>query len=315
MTIAVTGSSGFLGRNLIDYLLRSGIETVAGYRTGGSSSGLKLVNLTETTLDYQNPQKLFDFCSGAKTLFHLAGPDAETCATRPEVIEVYLQETRQLFLAAADAGVSEFVYVSTAHIYGESLEDRFAESSVCNPTTEYGRSRLVVENMLQALATLKGVELIILRLSNCFGWDDQESSSGWKLFTNNVSRSAVRSGTIRILGNPHTVRDFVYVGDVLEMLGKIASSSREPLGGVWNIGSGDGLELIQIAELVVQSVHKEAGSRPIIQVVHGNTEHESVLRIDVTKARKHGLLLPSSPARGIDLLVRKLLEEFEREAR
>lgn len=131
--LVITGGSGTLGR-------RFGAETVRlSLRLEDSLAQMK-AHLQEKDV------------RGA-TLIHLAAMTSVTdCESDPHrAFELNAHATVRLFQAAIEAGVSKFIYVSTAHVFAEPTgKNLITENSPVEPKTIYGKSKLLGEVFLQS---------------------------------------------------------------------------------------------------------------------------------------------------------------------
>ncbi len=132
MTLAITGSSGFVGTNFIRQV--------------------KDFQIKEIDLLTQNVDEI-DF-TGVDSVLHLAAL-VHQMKGAPE--EQYFKINRDLALDVAQKaksqGVKQFVFMSTAKVFGESTTDKPAwdENSECNPQDAYGKSKLEAERLILGL--------------------------------------------------------------------------------------------------------------------------------------------------------------------
>tara|TARA_Y100000310_G_C20701495_1_gene830392 strand:- start:4591 stop:5484 length:894 start_codon:yes stop_codon:yes gene_type:complete len=130
MKILVTGSSGFVGKLLIEELARLGHE-VEGF---DSSHGKNILNLTQVK----------QAVKGKQVVFHLA---ASLDETKPkEMLEVNVKGTENVVEASAKASVSQFVFLSTVGVHGNAT--KVNENSPLKPETMYEASKARAEKIV-----------------------------------------------------------------------------------------------------------------------------------------------------------------------
>ena len=307
MTIAITGASGFIGKGLIKRLTDLSVPFLASSRREVVSAGLEIG--TWRQIDFANMSSIRDFCAGAECVIHLAGPDAETARTNATDIAAFVQATSDLFVAASTARVKRFIFISTVHVYGDASDEANLEESDCLPTTSYGASRLQAEDALRELAGFHEMELVIVRLANAFGWNPDPNALSWRLFVNELVKSGFETGTLKVRGNPDSVRDFVPIEVVARALQTIACApANENIAGTWNIGSGFNFTLAEMAERISESIARATGLTPRITFEDGDQTPPSKLKIDTAKARRAGFIGDVSVSNGVDALVAQMLK-------
>ena len=128
-------------------------------------------------------------------------------------------------------------YISSGAIYGE-CETPQSESSAPNPTTDYGKAKLIAE---EALFARFGGQLSVLRVGNII---DEKNPYGIVSYL----ASAINKGCIEFLGMPTDCRDYLPISDFLKSIQRITESGLSPK--IMNIGSGVSISLQQIADLL-----------------------------------------------------------------
>lgn len=152
-TAAVTGASGFVGRHLVNELSRRAIAVRALVREHGTSTQWPAGVTTHATGDLAASDSLNEALAGIDCVFHLAarahvlsdagGKNADAYRLSNEVA------TANLASAAAAAGVSRFILVSTIKVYGEADRGRpFTLEDEPRPEDPYGKSKLSAEQHL-----------------------------------------------------------------------------------------------------------------------------------------------------------------------
>jgi nucleoside-diphosphate-sugar epimerase len=289
MNALVTGCAGFIGSHLSDALLQDG-HTVIGvdcYNENYSRED-KLRNLEQARQwDAFNFRRL-DLASAdtdtlvadADIVFHLAGePGVRTSwGTR---FGAYLRNnvlaTQRLLEAARAHPEKRVVLASSSSIYGQAERFPTPESTVPQPLSPYGTTKLCAEHLCQLYAKNYGVSTVILRYFSVFG-PRQRPDMAFSIF----SRSIIRDDPIRIFGSGKQTRDFTFVTDVVSAT-LAASFSTTALGGTYNVGGGSQVALID-ALSILGSI---AGQEPRVEYLEA--EHGDVrdTRADITLASQH----------------------------
>ena len=226
--ILVTGGAGYIGSHVVQMLGANGedIVTLDNLSTGfeaAVTSGELVIGDTgdDALLDLLFERHRFD------TVMHFA---AHTIV--PESVENPLKyyrnntsNSRTLLDAAARHGVKNFVFSSTAAVYGVPDGGRASEDSVLAPINPYGTSKLMTEWMLRDLAAAGGPRHATLRYFNVAGCDPEgvigQSTPRATLLVKVASEAAVgkRPG-VSIFGTDYPtpdgtgLRDYIHVSDL-----------------------------------------------------------------------------------------------------
>ncbi|WP_305981817.1 NAD-dependent epimerase/dehydratase family protein [Roseivirga thermotolerans] len=129
-TILVTGSSGFVGKRFIE--------------RGSREYLLKTISLQNTEIDD------IDF-SNVEVVLHLAGIAHRMEKTQDQLYyDVNYELTKSLAIQAKNAGVKQFVFMSTIKVYGDHYHHLTLETP-CLPNDAYGKSKLLAEEFLNEL--------------------------------------------------------------------------------------------------------------------------------------------------------------------
>jgi nucleoside-diphosphate-sugar epimerase len=154
--ISILGGSGFIGTNLVKYLLSQGEEDIR--ILSRNKKIMKSVSIIEG--DLMNSETLRLLVSGQSLVINLA----------------YIQDDHKANLIAMDkladecikAKVPKFIHCSTAVVAGRVKDLSINEATLCNPISDYEKTKLAIELLL--ISRFKGkVELIIVRPTAVFG--------------------------------------------------------------------------------------------------------------------------------------------------
>lgn len=167
-----------------------------------------------------------------------------------------------LFDAARRAGVRHAVFSSSCATYGEPPDDRtIAETTPQKPVNPYGRTKLMVEQILADYETAYGFRSVSLRYFNASGASErhdlfEQHDPETHLIPLTID-AALGSGTLQIFGNDYPtldrtcVRDYVHVEDLAAA--HLRAVDRLRRGGKSlraNLGTGEGASILEIVEAV-----------------------------------------------------------------
>ncbi|MFH1078499.1 MAG: NAD-dependent epimerase/dehydratase family protein [Patescibacteria group bacterium] len=262
--VLVTGGCGFIGSNLVHRLVQLGADVVVldSFLPGGGANrhnldGLgKKVRIVKTDLASPAAAKHIN----ADFIFHLAAQTGhKESLLRPfEDMDANVTATLRLLEAARqNCPDAVIVYAGTRDQYGRIQKNPVDENHPLLPTDPNCISKHAAEQYCLLYHRNHDLKSVSLRLTNIYGPRSQIRTSvqgfiGW--FVN----LALKGEEIAIFGDGKQLRDVLYVDDAVEAM-LLAGVTKEAYGEAFNIASGKGVPLIDIAKTIV----REAGSGTI----------------------------------------------------
>lgn len=252
--VLVTGGAGFIGSRLVAKLAREGNDVVVldNFSTGRESNLKGLDGRVRVIKgDVRNPSDVEKAVQGAEGIVHLAALiDVAESVEKPRLyFDVNVYGTLNVLEAAKEAGV--FVFASSAAVYGDPLRLPVREDDPLKPLSPYGATKVAGEALVHAYAAMRGFRPVILRLFNVFGPNQSRAYAG--VVTEFVKR-VLRGEPPVIYGDGTQSRDFVFVDDVVEYFAR--ALHMESVRGVYNVGSGKAVSVLELAEAVARVVGK-----------------------------------------------------------
>ena len=255
MKALVTGAAGFIGSHLSERLVDAG-ATVVGIDsfTDYYPRALKQRNLTslrqsprfslvEQALATANLSSLLD---GATHVFHLAA-QAGVRKSWGRDFGVYtvnnVEATQMLLEACVGQPIERFVYASSSSIYGDEVTLPMREDARPQPVSPYGVTKLAAEQLCYLYHVNHSVPTVSLRYFTVYG-PRQRPDMGFSRFFEAV----LRDEEVPMFGDGRQTRDFTFVADAVSAT--VASATRGKPGGVYNIGGGARVELVDVFELI-----------------------------------------------------------------
>ncbi len=245
MRALVTGGAGFIGSNVVDALINRGDSvTVLDDLSSGKSANLEAAIAADAELIEGDVASKADVAAAFAVarpdqVFHFAAQiDVRRSVSDPAFdLAVNVGGTINLLDAAADAGVSRFLFASTGGaIYGEGSGRPLplAEDAEERPDAPYGQSKLAAESYLGLYARTRGLATIALRLGNVYGpRQDPHGEAGVVAI---FCGAMLKGEAPKVFGDGLQTRDYVFVGDVVRAF--LAASDSPAATGAFNIGTG-----------------------------------------------------------------------------
>lgn len=225
MNLAITGSSGFIGTNFINH-----------------SSDINIVDVDLLT----HKVKEIDFAS-IESVLHLAALVHQMKgAPEDQYFKINCDLAYEVAKKAKDKGVKQFVFMSTAKVFGESTTDKpgWNEDSECHPLDPYGLSKYEAEKLLLGLRD-ENFKVAIVRSPLVYG-------VGVKANMYNLVK-LVHKIPILPLGGIKNRRSMVYVGNLVALLKHIIETQAS---GIFIAGDREPLSTTALVELIAKASKK-----------------------------------------------------------
>ncbi len=320
MKVLVTGGAGYIGSHACVCLLQAGHDvTVVDNLCNSKPEALRRVQqiagrpLTFHRVDLCDRPALAGVFEGESfdAVIHFAGLKAvgESVAQPLKYFHNNLSGTISLLQAMADAGVKDLVFSSSATVYGDPATVPIPETAPLSAVNPYGRTKLVIEDMLRDLHRADpSWNLLLLRYFNPVGAHESgrigEDPRG---IPNNllpyVAQVAVgRLAELKVFGGDYPtpdgtgVRDYIHVVDLAEgHLAALNALARRPGLVAYNLGTGNGCSVLEVVK-----AFGTACGRPIpYRIVDRRPGDAAVCYADSSKANAE---LGWRATRGLDLM-------------
>lgn len=269
--ILIIGASGFIGKNLCQYLIHFDYE-VFGFDITYPQNPVCGVNYLIG--DFFDDSILEKMIAEKDYIIH-----AVSSINPGNSNEKYMQGYEKDFLQAVKLcrmimGKNiRLVFLSSGGtVYGNHAAQPLNESVMPCPINHYGNIKLCIENMLRTFNYQMNTNAIIARISNPYG-PGQDFHKGVG-FVDAVLKKAIKKEPIEVWGDGENIRDYIYIDDVCQMLKVLLEYKGE--FDTFNISSGVGVsqnKIIQITEqmgLNPQVIYKEGRSVDVRKIVLDN---------------------------------------------
>ena len=252
----VTGAAGFIGSNLVDYLLKQDHQVICVDNESADNEKFHwngtTYNVSGDITDYEFMKNVFN---KVDYVFHLAAESRLQPAIQNPINAVHKNcvGTATMLQCAREAGVKRFIYSSTSSGYGNNpwpnTEDQ--PDDCLNP---YSASKVAGEKFCKMYYNLYGLETVVLRYFNVFG--QRSPTRGQYAPVIGIFRRQKEAGEpLTIVGDGSQKRDFVHVEDVaranyLASLMPLQRWGHDYTGDIFNVGSGKNYSIKQIADAI-----------------------------------------------------------------
>jgi UDP-glucose 4-epimerase len=273
MTVLVTGGAGYIGSHMVLELLDAGERVVV---LDNLTTGFRWALPTAATLVIgdcgdQDLARAVIRQHGVKAIIHFAGsivvPDSVA-----DPLGYYGNNTvksRALMEAAITMGVTQFIFSSTAAVYGMTGDAPIDEDTVLKPMSPYGSSKLMTEIMLADAARAHDFNYVALRYFNVAGADPQGRAGQSTPRATHLIKVACETALgqrpcMEVFGTDYPtadgtcVRDYIHVKDLarahMAALKHLRGGARSD---VFNCGYGRGYSVLQVIDAVKRTSNRD----------------------------------------------------------
>ncbi len=266
MTVLVTGGAGYIGSHMVLKLLDSGESVVVldnlstGFRWAVPTSATLVVgDVGDQELVRSIVRKL-----GVKAIIHFAGSIVvpESVADPLGYYHNNTVKSRALMEVAVEMGIEQFIFSSTAAVYGNPSEVPVSEDAELKPMSPYGSSKLMTEIMLADAARAHNFRYVALRYFNVAGADPQGRTGQSTPNATHLIKVACEAALgkrpcIEVFGTDYPtedgtcIRDYIHVTDLVRAHMAALRHLRD--GGdseIFNCGYSKGFSVLQVIDAV-----------------------------------------------------------------
>jgi UDP-glucose 4-epimerase len=267
MTALVTGGAGYIGSHMVKRLLAEWERVcVLDNLSGGYRDAVLGGDFIEG--DCGSPALLAEIFSKYKvdTVLHFAShiQVGESVANPSKYYLNNVASTLTLLSAMLESGVQNFVFSSSAAVYGDGGSDPIPEERDCAPVSPYGRTKRMIEEALADFSRAYGLRFFALRYFNAAGADPngqlgERHDPETHLIPLALQAASGRRDSISVFGRDYPtadgtcIRDYIHVEDLCEAhLIALRALRRGETGGYYNLGSESGYSVAEVLDAVRQ---------------------------------------------------------------
>jgi UDP-glucose 4-epimerase len=293
--VLVTGGAGYIGSHTVWELKRQGYDvTVLDNLSTGHKWAVKDTELVVGDVrDIHLLHSLFEKHAYQAVIHFAAKSIVADSIKRPlEYYDNNVMGSQNLISAVIQHDIPNFVFSSTAAVYGEPQDDVISESHPTDPINPYGKSKLMVETILQDAAASYGLNVIAFRYFNAAGANPQanlgEVHEPETHLIPNILLSAIdnqANGAVKVFGDDYEtndgtcIRDYVHVSDLARAHTEaIQFLNSNPGQHVFNLGSQLGYSVLE----VINACERALGRDITYEVSERRAGDPSILIADST---------------------------------
>ena len=243
----VTGGAGFIGSNLVEYLLKheaGKVRVLDNLSTGFLKNIAEFRNNPTFEFiegDIRNLATCQQACDGIDYVSHQAALGSVPRSIKDPITtnNVNISGFLNMLVAARDMGVKRLVYAASSSTYGDSPELPKQENRIGKPLSPYAVTKYVNELYADVFAKTYGTQTIGLRYFNVFG-PRQDPNGAYAAVIPLFIKAILDSKPATINGNGETSRDFTFVENAVQAnIKALLTTTPEAVNQVYNVACGE----------------------------------------------------------------------------
>jgi len=289
----VTGGAGFIGSNYVRMLLSDQLGPVDSVKVldkltyAGSLENLKQIfddpRFTFIQGDVCDP-KLVSACvdEGVVIVHFAAESHVDRSISGPsEFIMTNVLGTQVLLSAAVKKKAKTFLHISTDEVYGSVENGSSVETDPLLPNSPYSASKAASDMLVRSYVQTYGLDARVTRCCNNYG-PNQYPEKFIPLAIKNLKEGK----KISVYGDGMNIREWIHVEDHCSGIQTVINFGSK--GEIYNIGSGEELSNLELAQLLLKNNPTQDSGISFVQDRKG---HDLRYSVDSTKIKKLGFVI------------------------
>ena len=294
--LIVTGGLGFIGSNLIKFLLKKNYSIINIDKISYSSNPYNLKDIKKDKnykfikCDIKNKNKFYNILKKykPKAIFNLAAEthvDRSIDSVNPfiesnivgvfnllEAFKSYLKKNKRI----------KFIHISTDEVYGDVIRGKSKENDPYKPSSPYAASKASSDHLVYSYIKTFKLPAIITNCSNNYGPRQHPEKLIPKIIYNIINNIS-----LPIYGKGKNSREWIFVDDHCEALFEILKKGK--IGEFYNIGSNKNFNNIEITNKLINIAknHIKIGKNVKIKFVKDRPGHDKRYALNSNKIYKH----------------------------
>ena len=252
LNIWITGSSGFLGKRLVQHFSDQGHRVLGLSRRKTNDSSVAIDLSSRAAL--KTLARLVSENGTPDVLIHAASrqPGAGKLS---DFVSSNTKTTLNLIDGLSQSLPQKIIYTSTHSVYSKPNSLPVPESAAAGGQLPYGATKRWSEEVLM---TVRSAQVMILRLPSLYGAGQEDS------FVDGLARLALRNDPIELFSQGQLIRDALHVSDAVAAISPCVTSSL-PGSTIMNIGCGAATKTIDYAKALVEALESTSPIVPVEQ--------------------------------------------------
>ena len=256
MKILVTGGCGFIGHHIVNQLVKDNHDVIVIDDCSADNDKFyfndSATYYKHSICNYDTIEPLFE---GVEYVFHLAAESRiQSAIDNPmHAVNVNVVGTTNILMACKKYNIKRIIYSGTSSVYGLTNCFPTKENNEIECLNPYASTKYCGEEMIRCFTKLYGVDSCIFRYFNVYG-EDSPVTGPYSLVIGIFLNQKKNNEPITLVGDGESLRDFVYVKDVVDINIKAMEHKENLNGEIFNVGSGTNYKIKDIARSISSDI-------------------------------------------------------------
>ncbi len=257
MKLFVTGSEGFIGSHLVEYLVKKGhkVTALVHYNSFNNKGWLEDIDISVKKKikvifgDVRDSDLLLKQTKNHDGIIHLAALIAipYSYISPKSYLDTNIVGTQNILESSKQNNIKKVIITSTSEIYGRSRSFPIKETNQVDPRSPYSATKIAADQLSLSYYYSYGLPITIVRPFNTFG-PRQSSRAVIPTIINQII-----DGKRKIkLGNLNTMRNFNFIDDIVRGFELTIKTGKKTNGKIINLGSGFEISIKNLAKLIAE---------------------------------------------------------------
>ena len=261
----ITGGAGFIGSNIVQYLLDNGAKLVRVLDDMSNGYEKNLAPFIDDSRlefiigDITNKETCLEVVEGIDFVSHQAALGSVPRSLKTPLLTHEANSTGflNLLTAAKDSGVKTFVYASSSSVYGDSIEMPKFENETGNPLSPYAVSKKTNELYAKTFNSAFGMQTIGLRYFNIFG-PNQSPNGPYAAVIPLYMDALLQNKAGKFFGDGEQSRDFTFIENAVQAnIKAMLCQNKDAFGEAFNIACGYKTSVKELYEILKNAAESE----------------------------------------------------------
>tara|TARA_Y100000589_G_scaffold190065_1_gene179968 strand:- start:895 stop:1914 length:1020 start_codon:yes stop_codon:yes gene_type:complete len=261
----VTGGAGFIGSNLVQYLLDNDAKLVRVLDDMSNGYEKNLAPfISDSRLDFiegdiTNKKTCLEAVKGIDFVSHQAALGSVPRSLKTPLLTHEANSTGflNMITASKDADVKTFVFASSSSVYGDNIEMPKYEHKTGNPLSPYAVSKKTNELYAKTFNTAYGMQTIGLRYFNIFG-PNQSPNGPYAAVIPLYMNALLQNKAGKFFGDGEQSRDFTFVENAVQAnIKAMLCENKEAFGEAYNIACGYKTSVKELYEVLKNAAESD----------------------------------------------------------